>query len=202
MKNLQVNSIYFVETKNGNIAAIINNEFSVVQNSSGNFNIYKNLTNGRIIENSQELVSEFSNAFINHVQKLNEKIICEQQEKEQAEKLRIENLTEKIKGLTPQEFAEAFNITFVETAAHWNDLYNGRSSFAFIIRDAEDLEKIQIADSVNNWGGQWGELKRRDGAHHSEFNEYFNIEDYQKRIERYFDEKFMFHSQESDQDYR
>jgi len=197
-----IQQIRIIKTKGNHLAAIINEKFSVVKNEGRTppYNMYPNISKGSDIEQTAELISEFTAAF-NLIQEgieaTNEKIRLA---KAEAEKLRIQNIKESVKGMTPQEFADSFDISVRETAKHWSDLHEGRSSFAFIIASDETLELVQIAEKVNNWGGEFGELKHRDGEHHSNFSNVYDIEDYRKNCESYFSEKYFAKSKEIEED--
>ena len=139
-----INSIRFAQTKGGHLVAIINDEFSVVKNLDKEpaYCMYHNVSNGVDIEATPELIEEFTTQF-QTIEKRNEE---EREEKRQAaleaERQRIKDLEDFIKGMTPQDFGEAFNLKTVETASHWSDLYEGRSSFALVISSYEELKKL------------------------------------------------------------
>lgn len=193
-----INSISFVR-KGERISAIINNEFSVVL-IDGNFNVYHNTSRGASFEATPEQIQQFSEAFIAN-QVAREKAREDARiEAARIESERIEALQESVRGLTPQDFENQTGIKAVETASHWSDLYEGRSSFAFIISSDEELELLETAISVNNWRGEFGELCKRDGAHHSTFSSVYGIEDYRKNCERYFDEKYFAKDKESEEE--
>lgn len=194
-----INSISFVR-KGERISAIINNEFSVVL-IDGRFNVYHNISRGVDMEATPELIKQFSNEFIAY-QDAKEKAREDARiEADRIERERIAALEESVKGMTPQEFGDNFKIRSVETASHWSDLYEGRSSFAFIIDNDADYELVQIADNINKWAGEYGELCNRAGEHHHTFNSVYDLDNYRKNCERYFDEKYFSKDKESEHDY-
>jgi len=197
-----IQEIRVIRTKGGHLAAIVNGKFSVVKNEDKvpPYNMYPNITKGSVIEQTAELIAEFTAAF-NSIQEEKEKAMEQKRKQEaEAERLRIQNIEESVKGMTPQDFADSFDISVKETARHWSDLHNGRSSFAFIISDDQTLELVQIAESVNGWAGEYGELKHRDGEHHSNFSSVYDIEYYRKNCEQYFCEKYFSRSKETEED--
>lgn len=200
--NTSIQEIKIIRTKGGHLAAIVNGMFSVVKNEEKTpaYNMYPNVAKGSEIEQTSELIAEFTAAF-NSIQEGKEATI-EQVKAEiaEAERLRIQKIEESVKGMTPSEFSDSFGVKVQETASHWNDLYNGRSSFAFIIDDNETLELVEIAETVNNWGGEYGELCRRDGEHHSTFSSVYDLKSYRKNCEKYFDEKYFAKSKEIEED--
>jgi hypothetical protein len=129
---------------------------------------------------------------------LSERNALEEQRK--IETLRIQKIKERVAGLTPQEFADYSGIKSAETAIHWSDLYEGRSSFAFIIDNKEDYELLQIAISENDWDGEFGELCNRDGEHHHTFNSVYDLDDYRKNCKNYFSEKYFVISKETEEE--
>jgi len=102
-----------------------------------------------------------------------------------------------LSDLTAQEFINEFDFASTETAKHWSDLYEGTSSFAIIVSSDEELELLKRAISLNGWAGEWGELCRRDGAHHSTFESFYDVEDYRTSVEKRFDEKFDYITKET-----
>lgn len=193
-----ISSISFVR-KGERISAIINNEFSVVL-IDGKFNVYHNTSRGVDMEATAEQIQQFSEAFIAN-QVAREKAREDARiEAARIERERIEALKESVRGLTPQDFENNFGIKAVETASHWSDLYEGRSSFAFIISSDEELELLETAISVNNWEGEFGELCKRDGAHHHTFNSVYDLANYRKNCENYFDENYFAKDKESEEE--
>lgn len=197
-----INSIRFTSTKGGHLAAIINNELSVVRNLEKEpaYCMYHNVSKGIDIEATPELIEEFTIQFQN-LEKRNED---EREERRQAaveaERKRIHDLEDFVKGMTPQDFGEAFNIKSVETASHWSDLYEGRSSFALVISSDEELEALEIAIRVNDWAGDYGELCNRAGEHHHTFNSVYDLKDYRRNVENYFDEKYFLITKENEEE--
>ena len=188
-----VSKIEFLISKGGHTTAIINGEYSVVKNLTKEpiYTVYKNVANGSKIDSTIDLILEFSEAFKNHFfeaekRKQERQIIEEEQEKDY------------MLGTTPQDFANDYDLIVVETASHWNDLYSGRSSFAILINSHEDYRLVQKIAELNNWEGEFGETKNRAGEHHRTFSRYYDLEDYQKKVERYFDENFNYRSQDSE----
>lgn len=193
-----INSISFVR-KGERISAIINNEFSVVL-IDGKFNVYHNTSRGVDMEATPELIQQFSDAFIAN-QEAREKAREDARiEAARIERERIEAIKESVTGLTPQDFEREFGIKAVETASHWSDLYEGRSSLAFIISSDKELELLETAISVNNWEGKFGELCNRAGEHHHTFSSVYDLADYRKNCERYFDDKYFAKSKEIEHD--
>ena len=193
-----INSISFVR-KGERISAIINNEFSVVL-IDGKFNVYHNTSRGVDMEATPELIQQFSDAFIAN-QEAREKAREDARiEAARIERERIEAIKESVTGLTPQDFEREFGIKAVETASHWSDLYEGRSSLAFIISSDKELELLETAISVNNWEGEFGELCNRAGEHHHTFSSVYDLADYRKNCERYFDDKYFAKSKEIEHD--
>lgn len=194
-----INSISFVR-KGERISAIINNEFSVVL-IDGKFNVYHNTSRGVDMEATPELIKQFSDAFIAN-QEAREKARKDARiEAARIERERIEAIKESVTGLTPQDFEREFGIKAVETASHWSDLYEGRSTFSFLIGDDKKMEILEIAISANHWEGGFGELCKRDGEHHHTFNSVYNLEDYRKNCQNYFGEKYFAKDKENEHDY-
>lgn len=194
-----VSKIEFLTSKGGHTTAIINGEYSVVRNLEKQpiHTVYKNVANGSQIDSTIDLIIEFSEAFRNHF------LIVEKRKQDEQERQRIkeEQETDYMLGTTPQDFANDYDLTVVETASHWNDLYTGRSSFAILINSHEDYRLVQKIAELNNWEGGFGETKHRAGEHHRTFSRYYDLEDYQKKVERYFDENFIYRSQDSEADW-
>ena len=197
-----IKSIRFAQTKGGHLAAIINDEFSVVKNMEKEpaYCMYPNVSKGAYIEATPELIEEFTIQF-ETIEKRNE---AEREEKRQAaleaERKRIQDLEDFIKGMTPQDFGEAFKLRSVETASHWSDLYEGRSSFALIVSSDEELEALEIAIRVNDWAGDYGELCNRAGEHHHTFEQFYDLKDYRRKVENYFGEKYFLRTRENEEE--
>jgi len=104
-----------------------------------------------------------------------------------------------LSDLTAQEFINEFDFASTETAKHWSDLYEGKSSFAIIVSSDEELELLKRAISLNGWAGEWGELRKRDGEHHSTFDSYYDINDYRSSVEQRFDAKFDYIDKETEE---
>lgn len=200
MKAITVQTISFLMTKGGHTGAIINNQFSVVQNlnKEPEFTVYENRANGTTIAETPELIKTFTEAFLDHFKKKAEREEAQRREAEEKERERIQEIKDVVKGMTPQDIANYYDLSTAETAGHWNDLYSGKSSFAILINSHEENEIIQIAADVNDWEGEFGETKHRAGEHHRTFVRYYDLEDYQKKVEMYFDENFIYRSQDSD----
>lgn len=188
----KVQKIYFVRTKGGHTAAIVNGQFTVVKNEEKVpiYNVYQNIGGGQPIEPTEELINEFSTAFLEFQEEKEKAIELKRQQAIEAENQRIRDIKESVSGMTPNDFCICYSIDTAETAKHWSDLYENRSSFALIINNKEDLELVEIAASINNWGGEFGELRNRDGEHHYTFDSFYDIADYRKRCENYFSEQF------------
>ena len=203
MKAITVQTISFLRTKGGHTAAIINNQFSVVQNLEKEpvFTVYQNLSNGIAVEATPELIKTFTEAFLNHHKEKAEREEAKRKEAEQEELKRIQEITDTVRGMTPQEVADYYNFSTVETAGHWNDLYSGKSGFAILINSHEENEIIQIASDLNDWTGEFGETKNRAGEHHHNFSSVYNLEDYQKNVENYFGDKYFYKDQETEEEY-
>lgn len=197
-----INSIRFTQTKGGHLAAIINNKLSVVRNleKEPSYCMYNNISKGIDIEATPELIEEFTIQF-QIIEKRNED---EREERRQAalqaERKRIQDLEDFIKGMTPQDFGEAFHLKTVETASHWSDLYEGRSSFALIVSSDEELEALEIAIWVNDWAGDYGELCNRAGEHHHTFNSVYDLKDYRRNVENYFGEKYFLRTRDNEEE--
>lgn len=202
MKANQVQTISFIRTKGGHTAAIINNHFTVVKNTKKEpvFTVYKNIAKGIGIESTPEMIEEFTKAFTMTQEEKTRAIEEQKRKEEEDEKKRISALYEMVTGLTPQDFAEKFNLDITETARHWSDLHEGKSSFSIIISNAKEYELTQIAESVNNWGGEWGELEKREGAHHSTFSQCYDLNDWHEMLSNHFAEKFFFKSRETEEE--
>ena len=119
-----------------------------------------------------------------------------------AEEKRISYLKERILSCnTPLELAEEFDITIIDTASHWSDLYNGKSNNAFIFGDLQQIEAVELAIELHDMEGEFGEFRRRDGAQHSTFNEYRDLQDYQDALKRHFNgDNFWYRSQETEKE--
>lgn len=203
MKAITVQTISFVKTKGGHIGAIINNQFSVVQNlrKEPEFTVYENRANGTTIAETPELIKTFTEAFLDHFKKKAEREEAQRREAEEKERERIQGIKDVVQGMTPQDVASYYNLSTAETAGHWNDLYSGKSSFAILINSHEENEIIQIAANVNNWLGEFGETKHRAGEHHSNFSGVYDLEAYQNNVESYFGDKYFYKDQETEKEY-
>ena len=203
MKAITVQKISFLRTKGGHTGAIINDQFSVVQNLSKEpeFTVYENKASGTTIAETPELIKIFTDAFLNRFQKKAEREEAQRLEAEENERKRIKEIENSVKGKTPQEVADFYDFSCVETAGHCDDLYTGISSFAILINSHEDYEIMQIAKNINDWAGEFGETKHRAGEHHHNFLGVYDLDDYQNNVERHFDEKFIFRSKELDSDF-
>ena len=195
-----INSILFVITKSGYTSAIINNQFSVVKKESG-YNVYQNISRGTFLESTPELIQEFTAQFTMFHEAKEKAREDARKEAARIEQERIAKIESEVSGMSPQDFGDYTGIKSIETASHWSDLYEGRSSFAFIIDNDEDLELLEIAERVNNWGGEFGELSNRAGEHHYKFNSVYDLNTFRKDCERYFDDKYIQKSKEIEHDY-
>ncbi len=202
MKANTVQTISFVQTKGGHIGAIINNQVSIVKKEGAAplYHLYKNIAKGTQITNSKELEEEFSLAYFNILEEQMKALEEKRKEEREKEVKRINEIKNTVKGMTPQNFADFYSISTFETAQHWSYLYEGRSSFALQISSQKEYELIKIASEENNWGGEFGELKNRAGEHHNTFNGFYDLEDYQKRCEQYFNEEFTLKTKETEQE--
>lgn len=196
----KVQKIFFVKTKGGHIAAIVNGQFTVVKNEEKTpiYNVYQNVAGGSHVEPTEDLINEFSTAFIDYQEEKERALEQKRLEAARIERERIQGIEKSVAGMTPNDFCECYSIKATETARHWSDLYEGRSSFAFIIDNDTDLELVEIASEVNKWGGEFGELKRRDGEHHSTFSSVYDLHDYRKNCENYFSEQYFYRDKETE----
>lgn len=178
---------WFLITKGGHLGAIINNIYTVVKNIEKEpiYTVYNNLAKGNYSEGSEELKQEFTAAFLNHFKEIERKNKAYQKAVQEAELARIKGIEEIVKGMTPQEVAEYYDLEICETAGHWNDLYTGRSSFALKISSAEENEIVEIAGEINNWSGEFGELINRAGEHHHNFSGVYSLEDYRQNCRNF-----------------
>ncbi len=197
-----INSINFVRTKGGHVSAIINNAFSVVkrEDSEEKYFVYNNISRGSEIESTPELVTEFTNAFFKVLEEKARQAEEQERIEREEEAQRIQKIKDDVKGMTPSDFCQCYNIEYTETAHHWNDLYTGRSSFAMKISSDEELELVEIASDVNNWGGEYGELTHRAGEHHSTFDSVFDLDYYREKVSNYFSDKYFFRSKETEEE--
>lgn len=186
-------------TKSGYAAVVIDNEMSIVKKGD-QFFFYPNVTNGAISEDQD--CQEFLLAYENHKKELATKKEAEIQAARIKEEERISALKKEIEECTsPVELAERFDLKIVETANHWSDLYEGRSSYAVAISDRKEYEIMSFAKDILNIDGEFGEIRNRAGEHHSTFSRMYNasLEDYQEALKRHFSgDKFFYRDQETE----
>jgi hypothetical protein len=187
-----------IKTTNGYDAVIIDDRYTVVLKENG-FLFFDNVNNGTPCED-QTGIQPFIDAFIEWQNKREEKRIAEIEAKRIAEEKRINELKDRIlKCGTPAELAEEFNFQLIETAKHWSDLFEGRSSYAIKITSLVEYEIMQLTKELHSIEGEWGELCRRDGEHHSTFKYHYDLESYQKALHDHFNgNDFFYHSQETE----
>lgn len=160
--------------------------------------------------NTQEFVDKFLKFDTEPFIKFYENYLIEKEEKRLkaiaeeriTEENRISSLKKRILSCeNPRELSEEFGITIVEVAGHWSDLYNGRSSYAFLLPYLDQVEIVELAVELHGIYGDFGELCRRDGEHHSTFNEHNNLKRYQNALKNHFNgnDYFQF-SQESEKE--
>lgn len=192
--------------KKGYNCLILNN-YAIVLSSDGNYRVfdaYSTNTNG--VANFDE--QPFINAF-NDWQKANEvKKIAElkalEELKEQnriKEENRISILKNRIEVCgSPVELATEFNLSLIETAGHWSDLYEGRSSYAVLITDQSEYEIIEMAIQIHGIEGEYGESRNKAGEHHSTFNYQYSLDEYQNNLKKHFNgDKYFYRSQSEDE---
>jgi len=151
-----------------------------------------------------EKEQEFIEAYHSFIKERNERLAREKQEAIDKENNRIAELRARIEECScPEELCDNFNLTMVETAGHWSDLYEGRSGKAILISNREEFEIVDFAVSIHGAEGEYGEARRRDGEHHSTLSTGFrDLEDYQKALRRHFEgDKFFYRSQETDAEF-
>jgi hypothetical protein len=187
-----------ITTPKGYTAVIIDGKFTVVKKEN-DYLFFENANNG-IACADQKGQEPFINAFNEWQIKRAQKIKDDLFQKELIEQNRISDLKTRIlKCETPLELAEEFNLKIVETAGHWSDLYEGRSGYAVFIDNLKNYEIMQLAKELHSIEGEWGELCRRDGEHHSTFKYHYDLESYQKALHDHFNgNDFFYHSQETE----
>ncbi len=189
-----------ITTKNGNQAVIINDETTVVLKENEYF-VYPNISKGTICDDQTGI-----EPFVAFYEKgINDKKIEAKRLAEEArlvEIKRVEDLKLRIEGCeSPIELANEFGLKIVETAGHWSDLYEGRSSYAIIIDSLETNEIMEYAKDILNISGEFGELRNRAGEHHHTFNSCYSLKDYQRGLKLHFSsDKFFYKSQETEQE--
>jgi len=189
-----------IKTAKGNIAVIIDNEYTVVLKETDYF-VYPNVANGTPCEDQSGI-----QPFIDFYEKgINDKKIEAERLAEEAkiaETKRIDDIKLRIEGCeSPTELANEFGLKIVETAGHWSDLYEGRSSYAIMINSSDDNEIMEMAKDMLDVSGEFGELCNRAGEHHHTFNSCYSLKEYQKGLKLHFGgDKFFYRSQESEQE--
>lgn len=167
---------------------------------------YKHLVDR--VQFDEEPYLEAFEKFKVHVEKVRVETLRQQQEAEelarQKKKERLQKLEEDILECeTPSELADKFSFKMVETAGHWSDLYEGRSSYAVLLEDRQDYEVMEMAVELLGIEGEFGECKNRAGEHHHTFSRCYSLEDYQEGCIRHFqgDHYFYKGQDESEEEY-
>lgn len=198
-----VQQIRFVRTKGGHFAAIINDTLSVVKRADKIpvYSLYQNIAKGVTVESTPKLVAEFTDAYYRINQEAKEASERIAREKRETKERELQKFKDTVKGMTPSDFADFMKLDRHETAGHWSDLHEGRSSYAVSFSDREEYEAFLIAQDVNGWEGEFGELKHRAGEHHRQFSSVWDLEAYQRGVENYFDEKFFYKDKETEEEF-
>lgn len=200
--------------KQGLQSLIINDLNIVVKKTNGEFGIYDSSSTKTTIPTSEQL--DFDELpFIEAFNKWEiAKVTKEFQEKQEQEKKieqtrlneekRILDLKERIsKCETPRELSDEFGLSIIETASHWSDLYKGHSKYAVQISNREEFEIMEMAQSIYNIDGSFGESKKRAGEHHHTFDKVYNgMDGYQKYLKTHFSgNNYFYKSQENCEDF-
>lgn len=197
----EVISAVAITTKNGHSAVVINNEYTVSTSTDGRYFVAHNVAKGRPTDiSTQPFIYAFKKYFTDQAAADAAKI----EAAKLAETTRISALRERIKKCeTPNELADEFGLTKIETAAHWSDLYKGRSKFAVRICNREDAEIMEMAIDILNISGGYGEARHRNGESHSTFSRgYSGLSDYQIYLLAHFSgDQYFYKSQESEKDF-
>lgn len=209
------NNIMKVLTGKQYLKAFIIESNIVVETPNKTFGIYdKDSTNTFIptIEKcTQELVNKINFDEIPFIEAFEKWKLKREQEKEriiketkEKEEKRIAELEERIKECnSPAELSEMFGLTQFEIASHWSDLYEGRSTNGFMVTSKEDNEIVELAASIHDWDGEFGEARRRDGENHRTFNSVCDgLEDYQKCLKDHFNgNDYFYRSKETEEEF-
>jgi hypothetical protein len=189
-----------VITKGGHEAVIINNETSIVKKEN-QFFVYPNVTNGKEAENQD--CTEFLEAYENWKADKAAEAAKKIADTKQAEENRIASIKQRILTCeTPEELAQEFDLSLIETAGHWNQLYTGESRYAVCIGSKEEAEIMEIAKDLLDIEGEFGEAKNRAGEHHSTFSSCYDLKDFQENCKRRFrGNKYFYKSEETESDF-
>jgi hypothetical protein len=183
----------------------------VIKREDGSFSVH-DWTNyikpGQLSEDQQHLFDFDENPFVEFLkefkQKQADKLELAKKQAKEAEEKRIEDLKARIENCeTPVELSKEFGINLIDTASHWSDLYEGRSSYGFLISNREDYEIMELAIEIHSPYGSFGEACKRNGAQHHTFSEIWGgLKGYQENIKSHFSgDKYFYKSQESDQEF-
>jgi len=188
-------------TKKGYTAVTIDDEFSSIVLVNGEYHIYLNSpTYGTPCEDQSG-----QEPFIKAYEDFKSKKEAERLEKIEQERIveekRVNNIKERaLTCESPSELMNEFGYTFVETAGHWSDLYEGRSSYAIKLDSRQDYEDYEIIRETLNIKGDYVELCNRVGEHHSTVSKVYDLDSYQKALRNHFSEKYFYKSKETDHD--
>jgi hypothetical protein len=189
-------------TKKGYTAVIIEDEFTSIVLVNGNYNIYLNSpTYGKPCEDQSG-----QEPFIKAYEDFKNKKESERLEKIEIARIAEEKRIQEIKDTalqceSPSELIDSFNLTIVETASHWSDLYEGRSGYAIKINSRQEFEDFEIIKNILNINGEYVELRNRAGEHHCTSNSQYDLDSYQKALKNHFNgDHFFFSSKETEHD--
>jgi hypothetical protein len=188
--------------------------WAVIQRTDGTFGFhdhthYLTIEQAKNQNQSEDFLKKFEfdeKPFIDAFEKfLKEKEVARIEKQiaaKEAEAKRIEELKKEIEDCqTPKELAEKFNLSVVELASHWSDLYEGRSTMGILISDAKENEILELTKEIHDVDGRFGEARRRDGEHHSTFSEVYDLASYQEGCKKHFNgDNYFYKSEESEAD--
>jgi hypothetical protein len=120
------------------------------------------------------------------------------------EQQRIADLRTRVERCeTPDDLADEFGLTRIETASHWSDLYEGRSSYAILVYNQKEYEILEMAIDIHGADGEWGEAKHRGGEHHHTFSSVWGgLKEYQENCKSHFNgNNYFYKSQESEAEF-
>ena len=189
-------------TKKGYVGVIIEDEFTSIILVNGNYNIYLNSpTYGKLCDDQtgqEPFIQAYENFKIKRESERIEKIEIARI----AEEKRIQEIKDTaLQCESPSELIELFDLTMVETARHWSDLYEGRSSYAIKINSRQEFEDFEIIKETLHIEGEYVELCNRAGEHHCTRNSQYDLVSYQKALKNHFaGDHFFYRSKETEHD--
>lgn len=202
---MKITAVLFTTKAKGNYGAniIIDDvtKCQIVKKSDGSFKIYGQPSTSNLLDASEEnepIKRELVNAYLNIV----EEDRLRKEEEKQREEAFYQRILDNIESERDLDYlSEVFDLRRVSVCSHWNDLYSGKTRTGLIISSKEDYDFIKRIINDKGFDIEEGELKHRAGEHHCTFSNFSDIEDYRKRIESHFSEKYNFITKETEEEF-